>query len=85
MTFNCCALDDGRRLISESDIQEKLGGIGGKLRKIRKELEEDVGGPMPLFLASKSLIPLVNEEFSPGDLPPIEYNVISLFTKPVFA
>lgn len=74
MTFNCCVLDDGRRLISESDIQEKLGGTGGKLRKIRKEIEEDVGGPMPLFLASKSLIPLVNKEFSPGDLTPVEYN-----------
>ena len=61
--LSVCVLDDGRRLVSEADIQEQLGGSGGKSLKLRKNLEEDIDGPLPLFLASKPLIPLIKKHF----------------------
>lgn len=64
--LNCCVLDNGKRLISEIDIHEQLGKAGGKLRQLRKNLVEKHGGPIPLFLASKPLIPLIEKLFLKG-------------------
>lgn len=72
--LNCCVLDNGQRLVAELDIQEKFGGSGGKSLKLRQGLEEKFGGPVPLFLASKPLIPLISRNFSEEDLVPVEYN-----------
>lgn len=71
--LSVCVLDDGRRLVSEADIQEQLGGSGGKSLKLRKNLEEDIDGPLPLFLASKPLIPLIKKHFYERDLEPVIY------------
>lgn len=73
MELNCCVLDDGRRLISEMAIQEQFGSSGGKTLKLRERLESE-HGPIPLFLASKPLIPLIAKNFSEMDLAPVEYN-----------
>ena len=73
MELNCCVLDDGRRLISEMAIQEQFGSSGGKTLKLRERLENE-HGPIPLFLASKPLIPLISKNFSETDLAPVEYN-----------
>ena len=72
--LNCCVLDNGQRLVSEIDIQEKFGGTGGKSLRLRQELQEFHGGPIPLFLASKPLLPLISKNFNETDLVPVEYN-----------
>lgn len=73
MVLNCCVLENGTRLVSESDIQDQLGGKGGKSLKLKKNVEEDIGGPIPLFLASKPLIPLINKNFDEKDREPTKY------------
>ena len=74
MSLNCCVLDDGRRLVSENTIQEQFGSSGGKTLKLKEKLENDNNGPIPVFLASKPLLPLINKNFSGTDLSPVEYN-----------
>ncbi|HFC8542688.1 TPA: P63C domain-containing protein [Neisseria weaveri] len=69
----CAVLEDGRRIISESGIHNNLGTTGGKVRKIRSEMEKESGAPIPLFLASKTLEPFICKVFDDGHLSPIEY------------
>lgn len=45
----------------------------GKSLKLKKNVEEDIGGPIPLFLASKPLIPLINKNFDEKDREPTKY------------
>lgn len=74
MSFSCFVLTDGRRMISENAITSNLGTAGGKTYRLRENTQNPQGGgPMPLFLASKAIIPFVNQVFIDEDLSPIEY------------
>ena len=75
MFLACCVLEDGRRLISENAINSNLGSSGGKTYRLRDAASTDlVGGPLPLFLASKALQPFIHQVFDGVDLSPVEYN-----------
>lgn len=69
----CAVLEDGTRVISEMGIHNNFGSSGGKIRQIRAEIEQKIGAPIPLFLASKPLEPFIREVFGDGHLEPIEY------------
>lgn len=71
--ISCAVLDDGTRIIGENSITSNLGVSGGKNYRLRKKMEEERGGPMPLFLASKAIEPFISEVFSDADLYPIKY------------
>lgn len=74
MVFSCCVLTDGRRIISENAINSNLGTSGGKTYRLRENTKTPSGdGPMPLFLASKALIPFIDQVFNEEDLIPSEY------------
>jgi hypothetical protein len=73
MEMPCAVLEDGMRLISEIGIQNNFGGTGGRSNKLREKMEKESGGTIPLFLASKSLKPFIDEVFADMDLSPIEY------------
>lgn len=73
MQIGCYVLKDGRRIISENGILNNFGAAGGKGRKLRKELQESTGVPVPIFLASKALEPFIYEVFNDGYPQPIEY------------
>ena len=74
LILNCCVLENGVRLVSENDMAECFGSPGGRIRELRKSMEIEQQAPIPLFLASKPLIPLISKEFPEGHLAPIEYN-----------
>ena len=73
MEFSCYVLSNGKRVISENDIHSKFGSAGGKIRKLREQQEEKTQAPIPLFLASKAIIPLIPEVFSDRHLEPIHF------------
>ncbi|TAF50169.1 MAG: hypothetical protein EAZ61_13120 [Oscillatoriales cyanobacterium] len=70
----CAVLDNGQRVLSETGIAEALGGRTGSLRRAKKA-SEDAGEPLPVFLASKSLLPFFDEDLIPNSLAVIEYTV----------
>lgn len=69
----CAVLEDGTRLISEIGIHNNLGTTGGKVRQLRAEMENSLGVPIPLFLASKPLEPFIYKVFENRHLSPVEY------------
>lgn len=69
----CAVLENGTRLISEIGIHSNFGSTGGKTLKLREKMEQETGGLIPLFLASKPLKPFIDKVFSDMDLMPIEY------------
>lgn len=70
----CAVLENGDRIISETSVHTTLGSAGGKVRKMRAEIEKKAGAPMPLFLASKALEPFIYATFGDGHLAPVEYS-----------
>lgn len=68
----CAVLKDGRRVLSGVGIANALGGRSGAAKRLKTEAEKD-GAHMPVFLASKSLIPYVTKELASGPLKPISY------------
>jgi P63C domain len=65
----CAVLDNGKRVISETGFAESLlGTISGASKRFKK-----AGGPLPVFLSSKNLEPLITIELISGPLMPIEY------------
>lgn len=74
MVLNCCVLGDGRRVISEQAIQDTFGATSSKQRKTKEFLREQTGDPIPLFLASKLINPLINKVFTEGIPAPIKFN-----------
>ncbi|MBQ9259353.1 MAG: hypothetical protein IJ187_05825 [Neisseriaceae bacterium] len=71
--INCAVLDNGERVVRENDVFEQFGTPGSELRRIRNEMKESSGMDIPLFLASKSLQPLIKRNFDNGELDLIEY------------
>lgn len=68
----CAVLKDGRRVLSGTGIANALGGRSGSAKRLKTEAEKG-GAHMPVFLASKSLLPYVSNELREGPLKPITY------------
>lgn len=68
----CAVLKDGRRVLSEFGIAETLGGRSGAAKRLKYEMEKD-GAHLPVFLASKSLLPFISKELLGGPLRAISY------------
>lgn len=68
----CAVLKDGRRVLSENGIANTLGGRSGSAKRLKTEAAND-GAHLPVFLASRSLLPYVSSELLDGPLKPITY------------
>lgn len=73
ISIPCAVLEDGRRVISEHGISSILGSSGGKSYQLRAKQQENGVGPLPIFVASKSLKPFIDGAFEPVDLIAIDY------------
>lgn len=69
----CAVLKDGRRVLSATGIANALGGRSGAAKRLKTEAEKG-GAHMPVFLASKSLLPYVTKELTEGPLKPVTYH-----------
>ncbi|GLQ22018.1 P63C domain-containing protein [Algimonas porphyrae] len=72
VSIPCAVLKDGRRVLSENGIAESLGGRSGAAKRLKTEFESG-GAHMPVFLASRSLLPFITKELLDGPLKPITY------------
>ncbi|MBI5647499.1 MAG: P63C domain-containing protein [Ignavibacteriae bacterium] len=72
ITFDCAVLDDGTRVISESNFMEAMGMYRSGALSVRRKSEED-GGQIPLSLAHKNLKPFVIKHFGGVHYTPIQY------------
>lgn len=77
----CAVLNNGKRVLSETGINKALLGTrtGGSIR--RKKINEEVGAPLPVFLAPSSLKPFISKELLDGALTPVEYQDGKRITK----
>jgi hypothetical protein len=70
----CAVLKDGRRVLSENGIANALGGRSGSAKRLKTEAATE-GAHLPVFLASRSLLPYISNELLDGPLKPISYIV----------
>lgn len=68
----CAVLKDGRRVLSENGIANALGGRSGSAKRLKTEAANE-GAHLPVFLASRSLLPYITNELLGGPLKPISY------------
>lgn len=68
----CAVLKDGTRVLSETGIANALGGRSGAAKRLKTE-QAEAGAHIPVFLASRSLIPFIYKEVLEGPLRPIMY------------
>jgi len=68
----CAVLKDGRRVLSENGIANALGGRSGSAKRLKTEAANQ-GAHLPVFLASRSLFPYINNNLLDGPLKPIKY------------
>lgn len=68
----CAVLKDGRRVLSENGIANALGGRSGSAKRLKTEAATE-GAHIPVFLASRSLMPYLSKELTEGPLAPVEY------------
>ncbi len=68
----CAVLKDGRRVLSENGIANALGGRSGAAKRLKTEAASD-GAHLPVFLASRSLMPYISRDLMDGPLKPVEY------------
>ena len=74
MVMPCAVLEDGTRVLNETNIIKNFGSTGGKNYRLRQRNQEKrKSGPLPLFVASKALEPFIDGVFEPLDLLPIRY------------
>ena len=70
----CAVLEDGTRVLNETNIIKNFGSMGGKNYRLRNKNEpKNENGPLPIFVASKALEPFIESTFDKLDLMPIEY------------
>lgn len=69
----CMVLNDGTRVVAEGGMLANFGSSGGKTYKLRNNMQSEDMGPLPRFLASKSLEPFVEQLFEVWDLGGIIY------------
>ena len=70
----CAVLENGQRIISEFGISNALKSRSGASKRMKTASSED-GAPIPIFLASKNIIPYITNELRDGPLKPINYTV----------
>jgi hypothetical protein len=68
----CAVLKDGRRVLSETGIANALGGRSGSAKRLKNEAASE-GAHLPIFLASRSLIPYISADAMEGPLKPLTY------------
>lgn len=68
----CAVLKDGRRVLSENGIANALGGRSGSAKRLKTEAASE-GAHLPVFLASRSLLPYISKELTDGPLAPVQY------------
>lgn len=69
----CAVLDNGKRVVSETGITNAiLGSRSGASKRLKKAAETE-GALLPLFLAPKTLEPLIDSDLREGPLTPISY------------
>ena len=68
----CAVLKDGRRVLSENGIANALGGRSGSAKRLKTEAANE-GAHLPVFLASRNLIPYIPKDLTDGPLKPVEY------------
>ncbi|HEV7268172.1 MAG TPA: P63C domain-containing protein [Falsiroseomonas sp.] len=72
-----CAVIEGpngiQRVLSENGITNALLGSRSGASKRKKGAMEDLGAPVPLFVAPKQLFPFIDKELLDGPLKPIDY------------
>ena len=70
----CAVLDNGKRVLSETGFAKALLGTRSGYSIRRKKEYQEVGAPLPVFLAPNNLKPFINEELIGGALiTPIQY------------
>lgn len=70
----CAVLETGQRVISEFGISSALKSRSGASKRLKTASLED-GAPVPIFLASKNILPYITRELSDGPLKPITYTI----------
>ncbi|MEQ9258734.1 MAG: P63C domain-containing protein [Roseovarius sp.] len=68
----CAVLKDGRRVLSENGIANALGGRSGSAKRLKTEAAKG-GAHLPVFLASRSLLPYISKDLLDGPLQQITY------------
>ena len=68
----CAVLEDGRRIITQTGIATALGSKSGASRRRAKALEE-VGAPLPVFLAPNNIKQFISNDLIEGPLRIIVY------------
>jgi len=71
----CAVLEDGTRVLSEHGITTALKSRSGAARKHKKHAIETGRPPLPIFVASKNLIPFISDELYIGLTEPLRYEV----------
>lgn len=70
----CAVLEDGQRVLSEHGITTALGSRSGAAKRLKRAGKEG-GAPLPVFIASKNLLPYINNDLYVGLTDPLEYIV----------
>lgn len=73
-SISCAVLENGQRIVSEFGITNALKSRSGASKRMKIASSEG-GPPVPVFLASKNIIPYIANELKDGPLKPINYMV----------
>lgn len=73
LAIPCAVLEGGTRVLSENGITQALLGSRSGASKRLKRASQELGAPVPLFLAPKNLMPFISEEFPDGPPQPLTY------------
>lgn len=68
----CAVLKDGRRVLSGTGIANALGGRSGSAKRLKTEVAAE-GFHIPVFLASRSLLPFISDDLLDGPLKQVIY------------
>lgn len=68
----CAVLKDGRRVLSGTGIANALGGRSGSAKRLKTEVAAE-GLHLPVFLASRSLLPFISDDLLDGPLKQVIY------------
>ena len=68
--FECAVLEDGRRVVSETNFMESMGMYRSGALSVRRK---DAGAPIPLFLAHKNLKPFADKHLGGVHFEMVEY------------
>ncbi len=70
----CAVLEDGTRVLTEHGITTALGSRSGAAKRL-KRAESAGRAPLPVFVASKNLMPFISSELLVGLTQPLKFKV----------